>query len=326
MALQFLLTDRNSIWQDAIVESGGISLLVDALSTERDDEVSRMLLELLHSIAASSTSHVQEIDLVVQSIVDSNKPSEFDHTNLLLLVYHEQGSFEPSEIAGADQQKPLKLFILHASVNILLFPGSGPLHKYIALNCLHETLPDIGFVFVFDYSGIPLLWDIVMVNVHEELTYVAIEILRWLARENKALRDHIFDFYTQYSSVEEKETKIKAASIRHQIFGGRNKRKRSAIDSSLERQSDFATTGGGLDATLTGPSALSETPCYSKKLVETPTMRATNSCTALMSWGIWSVTKVTHPKNTKAEAHRPSDLTKIVSVAHTELLEPTGIE
>lgn len=75
-ALQFLLTEPNcsSTCQAAIVESGGIPLLVDLLRSERDDETVALMLELLHGIAASSASHVQEIDLLVQNIVNCSHP------------------------------------------------------------------------------------------------------------------------------------------------------------------------------------------------------------------------------------------------------------
>lgn len=268
LALQFLLVNRSSTCQDAIVESGGISLLVEVLSTECDDATSTLLLELLHSIAATSTSHVQEIDLVVQSIVDSNKPSEFDHTNLLRLVYHEQTPLGSSE-TEADRH----LFTLQASVRILLFAGSNALHKYIALNCVRRALPEIGLAFVFDYEGIALLWDIVMVDAHEEMTYIAIEILRWLARENEALRDHILEFFAQYAAVQETETKSKAASIHQQIFGGRNKRKRSASvgcsQGRTNQQSDMDARSEGTEGmagcnaatTSSGSSMQPDVPC-----------------------------------------------------------------
>lgn len=231
-ALQFLLAEpnRSSAGRTFIVESGGIPLLIDALRSERDDETVAQLLELLHNIAASSTSHVQEIDLLVQNIVNCSQPDELDFTLLLLLVYHERlPPYERSE-TPAERQNHLQQFTLQACVNLLYLASASRLHKYIALKCVRKALPEIGFAFVFDHDGIPLLWDVLMQTEAPAMTDLAIEILRWLARENQAFGDHILDFCSTYGDAQEPETERKAESIRFQIFGGHSKRKRSGTD------------------------------------------------------------------------------------------------
>lgn len=136
-ALQFLLTEpnRSSAGQAAIVDSGGISLLVDVLRSEREDETLALLLELLHNIAASSSSHVQEIDLVVQNIVDCSQSDALDFTLLLLIVYHER--LPPYESTGTpvDRQKQLSEFALQASVDVLNLASSSPAQVHRSRVC-----------------------------------------------------------------------------------------------------------------------------------------------------------------------------------------------
>lgn len=105
---------------------------------------------------------------------------------------------------------------------------------------MRKVLPEIGFAFVFDHGGIPLLWDVLMQTEVTEMT--DIEILRWLARENQAFRDHILDFCSQYAHVQEQETTLKAESIRFQIFG---KCKRSDTDASEDRTEKHVRVDSG---------------------------------------------------------------------------------
>lgn len=229
MALRFLLAEpiQCAQCQDAIVDSGGMVLLVNALAIERDLEALELLLELLRQVAATSPSYEQAINLTVQDIVNSNDASEIEFTNLLLLVHHEQApTFTPSTTA-ADHKQQLGQFLLQVSTNTLYVANSNLLHKYIALNYVRKALPEIGFAFVFDHEGIPLLWDILMQSESGTLNALAVDVLRWLALEDDAFRDHIIDFYAEYAAVQELETKLKAAAIRCEILGARTERKRS---------------------------------------------------------------------------------------------------
>lgn len=236
MALRFLLAEpiRCAECQDAIVDSGGMALLVNALAIERDEEALELLLELLRQIATVSPSYKQAVNLTVQDIVNSNDASEIEFTNLLLLVHQEQApTFTPST-TEADRKQQLGQFLLQASTNTLYVANSSLLHKYIALNCVRKALPEIGFAFVFDHDGIPLLWDLLMQSESGTLNALAVDILRWLAHEDDAFRDHIIDFYTEYAAVQEMETQLKAAAIRCEVLGERTKRKRSNTDSTEE--------------------------------------------------------------------------------------------
>lgn len=235
MALRFLLAEpiRCATCQDVMVDSGGLTLLVNALAVERDYEALELLLELLRQAMAMNPSYQQAIDLTVQDIVDRNDASEIEFTNLLL-VHQEQVPTFPPSTTEAERKEQLEQFILQASTNTLYLASSSLLHKYIALNCVRKALPEIGLAFVFDHDGIPLLWDVLMHSEAGSLNALAVDILRYLAREDDAFRDHIIDFYTQYAAVQEMETKIKTAALRCEILGERNKRKRSDTDATDE--------------------------------------------------------------------------------------------
>lgn len=204
MALKFLLNAR---CQETIVQSGGISVLVHVLSTERDGRALHLLLQLLHQVIDQSFS--QELDLGVQAIVTSMDPNDIEFANLLLLVC-------PAEFAFSAARK--HQFVLQASTNTLSLASSSVLHKYIALQSLRRALPEIAFAFVLEFEGIPLLWSVLMQSETSKLRALAAAILRWLANEDAAFRDHILEFCSKDSAVQNPKTKLRAAAARHEIF------------------------------------------------------------------------------------------------------------
>lgn len=258
MALQFLLAEplRCTEHQAFIVDNGGLSLLVNVLAIERDTEASQLLLELLHQLAAAGTSYEQEIHLTVQGIVDSHDDQRtIEYGNLLLLVNQVQvPAFAPSA-TDADRKEQIGQLVLQAATNTLYLASSSVLHKSIALNCVRQALPEIGFAFVFDFEGIPLLWDLLMQSADAAVKSLTVDILRLLAHEDDALRDHILEFYSQYTSVQDAETNLRAASIRREIFGERSAAREKRIAHTDEIISDSHCYGRGLDTEISVPAS-----------------------------------------------------------------------
>lgn len=220
MALRFLLAEpiRCIECQDCIVDNAGLSRFVNALAVECDAEASQLLLDLLHQVSVTSPSYEQEISLTLQGIVDSDDSQRsIQYGNLLLLANQALVPAFPASATAADRNEQLAQLVLQASTNALYVASSSVMVKYMALKSVRKALPEIGFAFVFNCEGIALLWDILMQNDGRVKT-LAVDILRYLAREDDAFRDHILEFYSQYTCVEDADTKFKAAAMRLEIF------------------------------------------------------------------------------------------------------------
>lgn len=223
MALRFLLVRasrrHNSVCQETIVQSeGGISLLVHALSTERDQKASQLLLKLLGEVAAASSSAGQVIDSTVQMVVIRMDPDAIEFTNLLLLIRQAQAPEFARTAPAATRKQELDQLVLQAAIDTLSLASSSVLHKSIALNWVRQALPEIGFAFVFDFEGIPLLSHILVQSESSSVHALAVDILRWLAHEDVAFRDYILELYSEDTAAQDPAARLRAVSIRKEIL------------------------------------------------------------------------------------------------------------
>lgn len=243
LALRFLLVESNrSILSiNLIVQSGGVSLLVKALSIERDQPASRMLLQLLRLVKAADPRYEQAINSSIQEIATDKDQCVIEYANLLLLVHQQQMDISGLSPTTTDDKKQFSNFMLQESMDTLMSASSSLIHKFIALKCVQRALPEIAFAFVFDHDGIRLLLDILMQRESTVLDTIAVHILQLLARQDDAFRGHVLKYYSRYIAAQRLSAEIKAESIRKAIFDDR----RQQCDTSLVPESDALSTASG---------------------------------------------------------------------------------
>lgn len=210
--LRFLLArpHRSATYYELMTHDGGLAMLVNALSCEKEAKTADLLVKLLCCIAAAGQQYALQMNLIVQTV--AKHPTDMIYYENLLALY---GDSESMKLGGDHHGAS---FCVATAADVLRL-GAAP-EQTIVLCQLLRHVKSVAMAFVLEFGGLTLLWDILMLQENREIQLLALELLRTIVVLDDAYRDHLANLVMQpqYTRCRARANAIRDVVLRSQAL------------------------------------------------------------------------------------------------------------